>query len=61
MTAPKLLVWLMILIGFARGLFVWDMGGSAASTYPHASAVCLSGSVIAAALMYLADSRKAKS
>ena len=45
------LVWTGIVICFIRGLFVFDMGGSAEGTYPTASDVCLAGSIIAAAIL----------
>lgn len=44
-------LWLAIGATFVRGLFVWDMGLSAASSYPTASAICLSGSLVAAAVL----------
>jgi len=58
MNAIRVLIWIAILIAFARGLFVWDMGGSAQQTYPVAGAICLAGAVVAAALMYMADARR---
>jgi hypothetical protein len=44
-------IWLAILAAFLRGLFVFDMGGSAQSTYPTASAVCFVGAILGAILM----------
>ena len=44
-------IWVCIALVFMRGLFVFDMGPSAANSYPVASAICFAGSVIAAAIM----------
>jgi len=55
----KTVVWLAIGTCFLRGVFVFDMGGSAKGTYPIASGLCMAGAVIAAAIMYLAEKREA--
>lgn len=47
----EVFVWLAISAAFLRGLFVFDQGGSAASTYPEASAICFVGAIIATVLM----------
>jgi len=44
-------IWLAILAAFLRGLFVFDMGGSAQNSYPTASAICFVGSILGAILM----------
>ena len=46
------LIWLAIAACFIRGLFVWDMGGSAVDSFPIASAICFAGSIIASVIMY---------
>ena len=58
MTTLKTVVWIAIAVCFVRGLFVFDMGYSAASTYPMVSGICLAGAVLAAAVMYLAETRR---
>jgi hypothetical protein len=60
-TAMKTVIWIGISLCFVRGLFVFDMGGSAEKTYPTASAICLTGAVIAAALMYVAETLQRRS
>ena len=55
------IIWIAIALVFARGLFVFDMGPSAKDVYSTASAVCLAGAVVAAALMYLAEKKSEKS
>ncbi len=61
MKALSTIVWIAIAISFLRGLFVFDMGGSARDTYPTASGICLAGAVIAAAIMYLAERKRSDS
>ncbi|MEX0701111.1 MAG: hypothetical protein WD069_03360 [Planctomycetales bacterium] len=51
MKDPRVIVWFGIVVCFLRGLFVFNMGPSAAMTYPTASGLCLAGSVIAAAII----------
>ena len=51
-------IWIAIGTTFLRGLFVWDMGLSAADSYPPASAICLAGSLIAGAIMIHAGKRR---
>jgi len=48
----EIVIWLAIGLVFVRGLFVFDMGYSAANTFPVASGLCIGGSVIAAAIMF---------
>ena len=48
----EILIWLAIVACFIRGLFVWDMGGSAVDSFPIASAICFTGAIIASVLMY---------
>ena len=47
----EVIIWLVIGAAFLRGLFVFDQGGSAAGTFPEASAICFVGSIIATILM----------
>jgi hypothetical protein len=51
----KTFVWLAIVATFLRGLFVFDLGVSAEHNYPTASAICLVGSILAAAIMLRAS------
>ena len=51
MDRVRFAIWAGIIAAGFRGLFVFDMGGSAASTYPTASAICFVGALIAAVLM----------
>jgi nicotinamide riboside transporter PnuC len=44
-------IWISIALSFARGLFVFDMGASAQSSFPVASAICFVGAILAAVLM----------
>ncbi|MCH2021301.1 MAG: hypothetical protein MK207_02375 [Saprospiraceae bacterium] len=46
-----IVIWIIIIVCFIRGLFVFDMGASASETYPIAGAICFAGSIIAAILM----------
>ena len=50
-SAVTVMVWIGIIICFIRGLFAFDMGGSAKDTYPVAGGICLAGSVVAASVM----------
>lgn len=47
----KIVIWIAILACFLRGLFVFDMGGSAENSYPTASAICFTASIFFAILM----------
>jgi membrane-associated PAP2 superfamily phosphatase len=44
-------IWIAIAVAFIRGLFVFDQGGSAISSYPTASAICFVGAILSAVLM----------
>ena len=55
MKIAKVLIWIAIAISFLRGLFVLDGVGSAADMYPTASAICMAGAIIGAAIMMLAE------
>jgi hypothetical protein len=57
MKIVRIIIWAAIAVAFIRGLFVWDMGGSAKDSYPTASAICLAGALVAAALMYKAEKK----
>ena len=61
MNTLRIAVWIGIAVTFLRGLFVFDMGGSAKSSYPTASGICLAGAVVAAAIMYLAEKKRSDS
>ncbi len=43
--------WIGIAIAFVRGLFVFDMGPSAADSNPVASAICLAAAVLGTAIL----------
>jgi hypothetical protein len=47
----EIIIYTSIVAAFLRGLFVFDQGGSAAGTYPEASAICFIGSIFAAIYM----------
>ena len=52
MKALAPLLWIAIVATIGRGLFVFDMGGSARSSYPTASAICLVGGLLAGVIMF---------
>jgi hypothetical protein len=47
----EIIIYISIVAAFLRGLFVFDQGGSAADTYPTASAICFIGSIFLAIYM----------
>ncbi len=49
--AIEIIIYASIVAAFLRGLFVFDQGGSAAGTYPTASAICFIGSIFLAIYM----------
>ena len=54
----KLLLQLLMAACILRGLFVFDMGGSAEDTNTTASAICLVAAVLAAGILYYVDQNK---
>jgi len=58
MSTLRTVVWIAIAVCFVRGLFVFDVGHSAERSAATASGICLAGAVLAAAVMYLAETRR---
>jgi hypothetical protein len=56
MKLSLIVAWIIIGICFLRGLFVFDMGGSAEGTYPTAGAICLGAATLGASIMAFAES-----
>ena len=55
--ALRIILLILIVACILRGVMVFDMGGSAVSSYPTASAICFVGGTIAMAIMYFAESK----
>lgn len=51
----RVVVWLSVVVAFARGMFIFDSGPSADNAETVAAGVCFGCAMITTALMYLFD------
>lgn len=54
----RVFIWLFIAAGLLRGLWVFDMGGSANSHETVAAGLCFAAAMLSTVLMFCFDSQK---
>ncbi len=58
MKTLRFVIWAVIVVGFLRGLWVFDSGGSANTHETVGAGLCFAGALISATIMFCFDGRR---
>ena len=58
MKVVRYVIWAVIVVGFFRGLWAFDSGGSADTHETVAAALCFASALISASIMFCFDMRR---